>query len=131
MAASYPILTDSVEAGANLSTNQFYVVSLQSDSTVDLFDTDTEYPYGVLQNKPTSGQVAEVMLIGRTKVEFGETVAVGNLIRSDNADGKVYIFAMDTDRTLYCFGICTEGGDAGEIGEAMINCCTPVRGESA
>ena len=131
MAASYPILTDSVVAGQDLSTKQFYVVSLQTDSTVDLFDTATDYPYGILQNKPTSGQIAEVMLIGRTKVEFGETVAIGQQIRCGAADGKFYIFAADTDRTCFCCGMCTEGGDAGEIGEAMVCCPTAWRGESA
>jgi len=128
MAASKPVLTDSVVAGADLSAKQFYGVSLQSDSTVDLFDTDTEFTYGVLQNKPESGEVAEIMLIGRSKVEFGETVTVGQQIRCGAADGKFYVFEVDVDVTCYCCGMCTEGGAAGEIGEAMISCPTAFRG---
>ena len=121
-------LMNSVEAGENLSGTQVCGLTLESDNTVVRLDGVTDVPFGVLQNKPTSGKTAAVMVIGRTKVEFGETVTVGAQIRF-GANGKASIFQVDADVTAYCAGICKEGGDAGEIGTAMINCCNTVRGE--
>lgn len=128
MAKSVPVLTITKDAGEDLSDFQFMAVTLESDDALDAHDAITDVPFGVLQNTPTSGQAAEVMVMGRTKVEFGETVAVGNLIRF-GANSKAYVFAVDTDVTAYCAGTCTEGGASGEIGEALINCATPFRGE--
>tara|TARA_Y100000310_G_C20399947_1_gene676917 strand:+ start:410 stop:802 length:393 start_codon:yes stop_codon:yes gene_type:complete len=129
MPLSYPILSITKEAGEDLSSFQFMAVTLESDDQLDAHDAVTDVPFGVLQNKPdTAGKAAEIMVVGRTKVEFGETVAVGNLIRF-GANSKAYIFAVDTDVTAYCAGVCTEGGDSGEVGEALINCINPFRGE--
>ena len=128
MATSYPVLMHSAPAAASLASNQFYAVTLESDGTVARHNSVTDVPFGVLQNTPASGKAAEVMVIGRTKVEFGETVTVGALIRF-GANGKAYIFEVDVDITAYCAGTCNEGGDAGEIGMAMVQCCNPFRGE--
>lgn len=129
MAASVPILTITEEAGEDLSSFQFMAVTLETDGQVDAFDATSDVPFGVLQNKPdTAGKGAEIMVIGRTKVEFGETVVVGNLIRF-GTDSKALIFDVDTDTTAFCAGTCTEGGASGEVGEALINCCNPWRGE--
>jgi len=117
------------QAGEDLSSFQFMAVTLESDGQVDAHDAVTDVPFGVLQNKPSAaGRGAEIMYMGRSKVEFGETVVVGNLIRF-GADSKAYIFVTDVDVTAFCAGTCTLGGAAGEIGDAIINCANPFRGE--
>ena len=129
MARAIPILVETKEAGEDLSSFQFMAVTLESDGQVDAHDAVTDVPFGVLQNKPSAaGRAAEIMTLGKTKVEFGETVVVGNQIRF-GANSKAYIFVTDTDTTAYCAGVCTEGGDSGEVGEANINCFNPFRGE--
>lgn len=129
MAKAVPVLTITKEAGEDLSSFQFMAVTLETDNQLDAHDAVADVPFGVLQNKPdTAGKAAEVMVMGRTKVEFGETVDEGNLIRF-GANSKAYIFAVDTDTTAYCAGVCTEGGASGEVGEALINCVNPWRGE--
>lgn len=118
-----------LQAGEDLSSFQFMGVTLESDGQLDAYDAITDVPFGVLQNKPdAAGKGAEIVYSGKTKVEFGETVVVGNQIRF-GADSKAYIFVKDVDVTTFSAGTCTLGGDAGEIGEAIIDTANPPSGE--
>lgn len=122
------ILVDTYEAGADLSSNQFYGVELTSTRTITVVNAITDRPIGILQNKPTSGQFGEVIIMGKVKILATETIAVGDQIRI-HSDGKAAIFAPDTDTTAYCIGQCTLGGGSGEYIEAVISCTALDRGE--
>lgn len=87
----------SVVAGADLSTKQFYCVELstslntQSQRQVTLVNAATDRVYGVLQNKPKSGEAAQVRQGGVSKCVSdgsGAAIAVGDLVGPNNA-GKV------------------------------------------
>lgn len=82
MATEGPLLHDGSQttAGADLSSSQFLGVKLSTsaDRTVILVAASTDIPYGVVQNKPTSGQAADVGIVGVTKVKAGGTVTRGD-----------------------------------------------------
>lgn len=72
------------QAGADLSTKQFYCVKLTAARTVNLASAGGEAIYGVLQNKPLSGQAADVGCLGITKAAAGNTFAAGALLMTDS-----------------------------------------------
>ena len=74
MAYETPLYVLSFVAGEDLSSNQFQFVTMESDGQVDLADAETDIVLGVLQNKPTAGQAARVMIQGVSKVEADETL---------------------------------------------------------
>lgn len=122
------VYTESFVASEDLSSYQYYGVTLSGDRTVDLHDADTDIPSGILLNAPESGEEAEVLVIGRTPIVAGETIAAHQLVRIDS-NGKAMVFEVDTDVTCYCIGQCTQGADAGEKVEVMVCAITPFRGE--
>lgn len=107
------------EAGADLSSDQYKLVTVATDGQIDVTTSQSvgssvDIPVGVLQNKPgAQGEEASIMVKGVTKAIAGETIAIGELVtastvtdgRMDDADGA-------TDVIL---GMCLEGGAAGEI----------------
>ena len=67
MAFEVPILNiPGFLAGEDLSAKQFHFVYLDG-SDVLVVDDAALAPVGVLQNKPTEGQIAEIMAIGYYK----------------------------------------------------------------
>lgn len=84
MAYEIPGRQISLAAGADLSGSQYHFVkeSTTADDTV-ILSTVGASAIGVVQNKPTSGQAATVMLDGVSKVVAGGTVTRGDLIDSD------------------------------------------------
>lgn len=123
-------LTESFVAGATLASSQYHGVKLNANRQVIVCAADTDIPAGIVLNDPASGQEAEVLVLGRCPVVFGETVTAGQLIRIDGS-GHAMVFETNTDTTAYCVGQCTIGGAITEVGEAMINCCTPPKGNAA
>jgi hypothetical protein len=99
MAYEGPGIDMSWLAGEDLSGYQYRFVHLASDTTVDLMDSAGEYPIGILQNAPASGEVAVVRVMGISKLIMNLAVAVGVKIKaeyvgaSDNGKGD----AGDTD----------------------------------
>lgn len=75
MAAESPFIYDeSFIAASDLSTKQYYIVSSSAAGYVDLCTASSggisvvTRAMGVLQNTPTSGHVAQVRLLGKTKL---------------------------------------------------------------
>lgn len=125
---SKPTHTESFNAGADLSTKQFYFVKLNANRQVIVCAAATDKPVGVLQNKPdASGKEAEVMVLGRSKVSADAVLAAGNLIGTAS-DGQADVKVPGTDTTEYICGMVTTGvSSAGEIAEALINCINIAR----
>lgn len=83
------------EAGADLSSNQYFFVSVSADGQVDATG-DGAYAIGVLQNKPAAaGRAAEIAVAGITKVICGGTVTRGGAVASDSAGEAVNAAAND------------------------------------
>ena len=89
MAIEIPVLKPGIfTASADLSGKQFYFVKLSGAGTVTVCAAATDVPIGVLQNKPTSGQAAEVMMLGISKVSSDAALSRGNLIGT-SGDGQI------------------------------------------
>ena len=99
-------------AGADLSSSQFCLVKLSTsaDSTVILAAANGDQVYGVVTNKPTSGQAAEVQIVGIAKCVFGGTVTRGDALMSDGSG-----HAVTKSSTNPIFGYAEESGASGEI----------------
>lgn len=114
-------------AAADLSAKQYYFVKLASATTVNVCSALTDVPIGVLQNTPTSGQAAEVLALGVSKVSGDENLAAGSLI-GPSADGQADIRTIGTDTTHYVVGqVILDNSAAGGIATATINCLNPHR----
>ena len=110
-------------AGADLSAKQYYFVKLgATEGEVDLIAALTDRPYGVLQNTPKSGEEADVLLIGITKLVSDAAIADGVEIGT-SADGQADAKDRGTDSGQFIVGVMLEtSGAAAEITRALINC---------
>lgn len=113
-------------AGADLSAAQFKFVKLNSSGQAILCAAATDKPIGVLQNAPTSGQEAEVTVIGGTKVVLGGSVTEGAAVGTSAAGAGVAL-TVGTDTTKYVVGQALTEGASGEIITVVINCASAGR----
>ncbi len=105
-------------AGADLSALQYTFVkaSTAADDTVLGAAAATDKIIGVLQNKPTSGQVAEVLLTGISKMIVGSGgVTHGAEVTSDGA-GKAILNALGQAKA----GIALQTANAGETVSVLL-----------
>lgn len=99
-----------LEAGQDLSSSQFYFVSIAADGQVDPTG-DGASADGVLQNDPSAaGRAASVAIGGITKVACGGTVTRGGDVASD-ANGK----AVDAVTGDVIMGTALETGASGSV----------------
>jgi hypothetical protein len=122
MATQDNMLCVTLEAGADLSTKQFYFVSVaadgQIDPTGDGLDAD-----GVLQDAPAAaGRAALVAIAGKVKVVCGGVVTRGGPVASDASGTAVNPATGDI-----ILGTALETGAAGRIIEILFQ----PRGASA
>ena len=116
-------------AAADLSTKQYTFVKLDANGAAVSASSATDIPIGVLQNAPISGQEAEVLIVGGTKIVAGAALNEGAQIGTSTA-GKAVALVAGTDTTKYVLGtIITESGADNNIVTAVINCANPNRAE--
>ena len=114
-------------AAADLSALQYTFVKLNSSGQVVAAAAATDIPIGVLQNAPTSGQEAEVLIVGGTKLVAGAAISEGALVGTSST-GKAVALVAGTDTTKYVVGtLLTESGASGDVVTAVINCANPGR----
>ena len=117
-----------LEAGEDLSSKQYYFVKLNATGKAIVCAGATDKPVGVLQNDPTSGQAAEIVVVGLTKVSTNAALAIADLIGT-SADGQAAAYVAGTDTTKYVVGtILVTSGGADEVTSALVNCANPHRG---
>ncbi|MGE3510717.1 MAG: hypothetical protein AB7N65_17730 [Vicinamibacterales bacterium] len=129
MAVETPGFTLSFEAGADLSSKQYHFVRLDGANgrKVVVCDAVTDRPVGVLQNDPTAGQMATVMVTGISQVVANADLAAGDTIGTSN-DGQAAAYVAGTDTTKYIVGWVRDANTAaGGIITAVINCFIPGR----
>lgn len=114
-------------AAADLSAKQYYFVKIDTSGNAALCAAATDKPIGVLQNTPTSGQSAEVLVSGGTKIVASASIDEGSLIGTAST-GKADAKTPGTDTTEYVVGtvILASGAD-GDLLTAVINCASPHR----
>ena len=111
------VLTDSKVAGEDMSSSQYKLVALETDGTVDLCDAAADKAYGVLLNNPTSGQIAEIGLLGIYPVQANVALGEGDII-APSTDGQAQV-AVTTQYP--CGHVVKPAGAAGELAMAFIS----------
>lgn len=115
MSTENKLVTHSMLAAADLSTKQYCHVKVTADRTVNVAGNGQEC-LGILQDKPAAAaRACSVGTGGISKVLLGGTVNAGQYISSD-ANGAAVVPATGERIT----GLCTLGGAAGVVGEALI-----------
>ena len=110
MAFHEDLTSVSIEAGGDLSADQYKFVAVAADGQVDVAGNGVAVT-GVLQNKPAAaGRAAEVGISGISKVLAGGTVAAGDDVASD-ASGQAVVATTGENVA----GIAITGGASGEI----------------
>lgn len=125
-AIEQPGLVVSMKTATDLSSAQYHFVKLSADMTVALCDAVTDAPLGILQNAPTSGQTAEVMVNGVSKVVVGTgvTLTYGEIVGPDTA-GEADDYVEATDVTSRGCGRVLQGAGAAELATVLIECSVP------
>lgn len=116
MAYEIPVLIVSFEAAADLSAKQYRAMKMATGGKVDVFSGATDVPIGILQNKPKSGETADVLILGISKVDSDAALAVGDII-AGQTDGQLEV----ADAADYPMGqVVLASGAAGELASAVI-----------
>lgn len=109
-------------AAEDLSSYQYRFVHQETDSTATLLDSTSEFPIGILQNAPASGEAAVIRIEGTSKLVMNDAVAVGAKIKAeyvgaaDNGKGD----AADTDLDIVR-GICIQAtGAEDDVGGVLL-----------
>jgi len=99
-------------ASADLSAKQYTAVKASGVNTVTSVAAATDAVLGVLQNKPTSGQEAEITHTGVTKMLAGAAVTAGAEVMCDTS-GRAITAVTTGNRIL---GIALEtAANANEV----------------
>ena len=113
-------------AGADLSAKQYNFVKLNSSGEAVAIAAITDVPVGVLQNAPTSGQEAEVLVSGGTKLVAGEAITLPAFLSVTSAGKADKIAVSDTTQYVVGQALTAAGADA-EVITAVVNCSNPTR----
>ena len=78
-------------AAADLSALQYRFVIIDGNGKAAAVVTEGAYVLGILQNKPLSGEVAQVKVAGGSKLYIGDREAVnaGDLLCADDQAGEL------------------------------------------
>jgi hypothetical protein len=86
--------TTTTLSGQN-GSGQFLAVSITANRQVTLVTTKGGFMYGVLQNKPASGQAADVGIEGVTKMMAGASISAGAYVTPTTTGA--FVTAATTD----------------------------------
>jgi hypothetical protein len=122
MAWEQPLFTLSFPAAKDLSSYQFELVQLTTDKKVTNITSSAAYKLGILQNNPTSGLEASVMVMGVSKAKLGGAVGVRQQIKSNGASTSAggTIVAATSATKGHNIGYALEAGSATDIVTVVI-----------
>lgn len=123
-----------LKAAADLSTKQFYGVKSTANNQVNIITAEGEPGLGILQNSPVSGDAAEVMMSGISKVYVNSSAAVaaGDLW-GWASDGTIQtVVDNNTGASLgnWVQGTVLEGAAAGGIATVTVGLTTGLIGST-
>lgn len=119
-----------IKAGADLSAGQFMAVRLTSARTVGaITDANAQVPYGILQNKPKSGEAAEVAVAGggatNVKARAGGTIAAGDFLACNNTGELIAQPQAEASPDLYIIAVALEAAADNDI--FHVDMLTPMK----
>ena len=127
MAYEIPGFKFTLVAGADLSALQYHFVKLNSSGQAVPVTAITDEPVGVLQNDPASGEEAEIMAFGISKLVADSAITTGDELGT-SADGQADTIASGTDTTVYKVGkALQDASGAGTVFAALVDCLAPAR----
>lgn len=111
MATESPLIHDGgqTQAAADLSGSQFYVVAISGARQVNLQTSAGGIAYGILQNKPTQGQAADVGILGVSKAAAGAAFSAGAVLAAD-ATGRLITATSTNHRIATAIEAATAAG---------------------
>lgn len=115
-----PLQSITMSAGADLSAKQYILMRFAGANTVNQAShaaaAHALAVVGVLQNKPTAGQAAQVAVFGMSKVVAGGAITAGRALATNGSGKAAHAASGDI-----CFGraMIAAGAD-GDIITAMI-----------
>jgi len=119
-----------LEAAADLSALQYTFVKLDSAGKAAAVTGTTDVAIDILQNAPTSGQEAEVLIVGGSKLVAGGAITEGAAVGT-SAAGKGSALTRNAGTaatTQFVFATnLTEVSAVNEITTVVVNCSTPAR----
>lgn len=116
-------------AGEDLSAKQYHFVKIDNGTGKAVAVSGaTDRPFGVLQNNPTSGQEAEVLITGGTKIVAGGTASAGQPLFASASANAVTLAFGTTGSAAYVVGTFVAAGSASAITTAAIDCANAGRG---
>lgn len=107
---------ESMIAGADQSAKQFYLVKQSALDTVVICAAAADRVFGVLRNKPKSGEAATVRITGIAEVisdGSGTAIAVGDYVGSNSSAKAVKKATAD-------YSVCGQAMDASSTDGAII-----------
>lgn len=99
------------KAAADLRTKQFFIVKVTATSTVGLTTAAGEAALGILQNKPNTNEVADVLAVGVSKVKIG----VGGLTAGTQYEAATDGTAIAVTTAKVGLGTVIVGGAQNEL----------------
>ena len=129
-----------LKAAASLASNQYYGVKITAANQVNVVAVDGEPGIGVLQNDPASGEAADVMMMGITKVLVGATAlpsteTIGGVVQMQawgfDSSGKakpVSRSSTGADLGDFIMGFVLQGAAAGEYATVTVGLNTGIAG---
>lgn len=113
MSTENAVLKLSFAAAEDLSDDQYRFVVLGSGGTVRRPDSASEVPLGIIQNAPESGEAAEVMILGQSKVVANAVLAIGTFVAPEYVDAADAGKALAATATYACArGVIVEASAA-------------------
>ena len=117
-------------AAADLSSNQYNFVKLDSAGKAAAVTATTDRPIGILQNAPTLGQEAEVLVVGGSKLVAGGAIGEGAVIGTSAAGkGSALTIGGTSGTAFYILGTSLdEVSAANSVSTVVVNCASAARG---
>ena len=122
MAYELPGHIITLEASADLSSLQYRFVVISSGKAAA--GGANMQPIGVLQNAPTAGQAASIMVSGVSKVKANAAIASGAAIGAVDSDGRASSTIASSE--FICGQAIEAAGAQNEIVSCYISCGKPV-----
>lgn len=101
--------------GGSTGSGQYLAVTLSAARTVATTTGQSNVLYGILQNKPGSGQAADVGIFGITKAVAGGTIAAGAQLGLNNTNSAATNGTLVTFASGTIVGYALEAAVSGQV----------------